>query len=447
MPSKIVSAIKNKYFLSLSGNVIMSGVGMLIMAIIYRFLPMQIVGTWLLFQTTLSTIDTFRSGFLTTAFIKFYAGSTPERTAEITGSAWIIGLCITGILVVVNIPVMLFFNNIHDEGYLLFFKYSGICFICMLPTFIASCVLLSEQRFDRTLYVRIVNQGGFLLMIIVLAILHKITLMGIVYSYILSYFIASVYVIIMGWARINTIKDRSKKAILELFHFGKYSVGTTFSANLFGTSDTIIINMMLGKAALAIYNLGQSLMQVVEILLRSFAATAMPALSAAFNQHNPVEVIHIMKKYVGMLTIVLIPIAICGWAFADLPIYIIGGNKYIGTQAANVFRLFLAFSLLYPADRFFGLTLDVINRPIVNFYKVLIMLAINISMDFLGIYIFGNIYGAALSTAIWVTAGVAIGYLALNKYHRFSFWDSYSLGFAESRLLFRNTLEKFKPSK
>ncbi|WP_179414205.1 lipopolysaccharide biosynthesis protein [Mucilaginibacter sp. E4BP6] len=448
MPSKIVSAIKNKYFLSLSGNVIMSGLGMLTMAIIYRSLDIQMVGVWVLFQSTLLLVDTFRSGFLTTAFIKFYAGSHPERTAEIAGSAWVVGLCITGILVVINIPVMFFLNDIHDPGYMLFFKWSGLCFILMLPTFIATCVLQGEQRFDRMLYVRGVNQGGFLLFILVLIIIGKISLMGVLFSYLLSYFITSVYVIVMGWARINTIRHKSRKTILELYHFGKFSVGTTISANLFGASDAFIINLMLGKAALAVYNLGQSLMQLVEILLRSFAATAMPSLSAAYAQDSPIGVIHIMKKYIGMLTVVLIPIIICGWALADLPIYIIGGGKYIGTQAANVFRLFLAFSLLYPADRFFGLTLDVINRPIINFYKVLIMLAINISMDFLGIYIFGNIYGAALSTGIWVIAGVAMGYFALNnKYHKFSFWDSYTLGFSESKLLLANTLQKLRPKK
>jgi O-antigen/teichoic acid export membrane protein len=447
MSSKIVSAIKNKHFLSLSGNVIMSGLGMLTMAVIYRSLDIQIVGVWVLFQTTLLLVETFRSGFLTTAFIKFYAGSTPERTAEIAGSAWIIGICITSILVLVNIPFMFFLNDLHDEGYMLFFKWSGLCFIFMLPTFVATCVLQGEQRFDRMLYVRAINQGGFLLYIIILIVLHKISLMGILYSYLLSYLITSIYVITMGWARINTIKSMSRKGILELFHFGKFSVGTTLSSNLFGASDTIIINMLLGKAALAVYNLGQSLMQLVEILLRSFAATAMPSLSAAFTQDSPTEVIHIMKKYVGMLTVVLIPIAICGWALADLPIYIIGGGKYIGTQAANVFRLFLAFSLLYPADRFFGLTLDVINRPRINFYKVLVMLAINISMDFLGIHLFGNIYGAALSTAIWVIAGVIIGYWALNKYQKFSFWGIYSLGFSESKLLLSNTMQKFRPKK
>jgi O-antigen/teichoic acid export membrane protein len=448
MSSKIISVIKNKYFLSLSGNVIMSGLGMFTMAVIYRSLPMQDVGIWILFQTTLLLIDTFRSGFLTTAFIKFYAGATPERMAEVAGSAWFIGLCITGLLFIADIPFLFFLKDIHDDGYVLFFKWASLCFILMLPQFIATCVLQGEQRFDRMLYVRLVNQGGFLVFIMTLVISGRISVMGVLYSYMLSYFITSVYTIIKGWSRINTIKNRTRSGILELYHFGKFSVGTTFSSNLFGSSDIFIINLMLGKAgkaAIAVYNLAQNLMQLVEILLRSFAATAMPSLSAAYNQDSPIGVIHIMKKYVGMLTVLLIPVAICGWCLADVPIYIIGGGRYLGTQAANVFRLFLAFSLIYPADRFFALTLDVINRPKINFYKVLVMLAANITFDFLGIYIFGNIYGAALSTAIWVAIGVIISFWALNKYHKFSFWSIYSLGYSETKILLNQTWKKFKP--
>jgi len=446
MLSKITTVIKNKYFLSLSGNIIMSGLGMLTMAIIYRYLPINDVGVWVLFQSTLLLVDTVRSGFLTTAFIKFYAGATPERAAEVVGSAWVIGSVITLLLVVVSIPVWFFIGSIHDAGYHLFFKWSGLCFILMLPQFIATCVLQGEQRFDRLLYVRFFSQGGFFVFILTLIIIGKISLMGVLFSYLLSYFVTSAYTLIMGWSRINTLKNRSRSGILDLYHFGKFSIGTTLSANMFGFSDAFIINYMLGKAALAIYNLGQNLMQLVEILLRSFAATAMPSLSAAFNQDSPIGVVHIMKKYVGMLTVILIPIAICGWALADIPIYIIGGGKYVGTQAANVFRLFLAFSLLYPADRFFGLTLDVINKPIINFYKVLVMLAINITFDVLGIYLFGNVYGAALSTAVWVIAGVGIGYWAIDtKYHKYAFWSIYSVGWSESKVLLASTWQKFRP--
>jgi O-antigen/teichoic acid export membrane protein len=445
MVSKVTAVIKNKYFLSLSGNVIMSGLGMLTMAIIYRSLNIQDVGIWGLFTATLLLMDTFRSGFLTTAFIKFYAGSSPERAAEIAGSAWVIGICITALLFLVNIPFLFFLKEINDPGYILFFQWSGLCFIFMLPQFIATCVLQGEQRFDRMLYVRFVNQGSFVLFIIILIIIHKIDVMGVLYSYLLSYLITSIYTLATGWARINTIKNRSRKGIMELFHFGKFSVGTTLSSNMFGFSDTFIINLMLGKAAIAIYNLGQNLMQLVEILLRSFAATAMPSLSAAYNQQSNYGVIYIMKKYVGMLTMILIPIAICGWALAEVPIYIIGGHKYMDTEAANVFRLFLTFSLLYPADRFFALTLDVIHKPKINFYKVLVMLGANIIFDLLGIYIFHNIYGIALATVMPVLVGVIIGFWALNKYQKFTFLSVYTVGYTETIALLKTTWQKFGP--
>jgi hypothetical protein len=62
MPSKVTAVIKNKFFLSLSGNVIMSGLGMLTMAIIYRSLPINEAGIWVYFSATVVFIDTFRSG-------------------------------------------------------------------------------------------------------------------------------------------------------------------------------------------------------------------------------------------------------------------------------------------------------------------------------------------------------------------------------------------------
>src|ERR1700760_3005960 len=102
MLQKVYNLIRNKYFLSLAGNVIMSGLGLVTMTLIYRSLSKTEAGTWVFFQSVLLLIETFRSGFLTTAFIKFYAGSTSERTAEVAGSAWFLGLVITGTLALVS---------------------------------------------------------------------------------------------------------------------------------------------------------------------------------------------------------------------------------------------------------------------------------------------------------------------------------------------------------
>ena len=441
--AKLPELIKNKHFLSLAGNIIMSGVGMLTTAIIYRSLTLEEVGIWVIFQATILFVDTFRSGFLTTAFIKFYAGSSPQRAAEVVGSAWFIALTITGGFIVLNIPVLFFLNLLHDNGYVLFFKYFGITYIFSLPWFIASCVLQGEQRFDRLLYVRYVNQGSFILFVVILLILGKANLLMVLYSYLLSHAITSLYTLCMGWTRFNTLKARSKVAIAELFNFGKYSVGTTLSANMFRFSDVFIINAMIGTGAVAIYNLGQSLMQLVEIPLRSFAATGMPSLAAAYNQNSRAGVISIMKRYIGLLTVILFPMAIVGVLLANVPIYLMGGGKYVHTEAANVFRLFMTFALLYPAERFFALTLDVIHKPKINFYKVLIMLAANIIFDVLGVLLFHSIYGIALATVVPTLIGVAIGYYALRKYHYFSFLSAFTTGFAEVTQYWKQLKQKF----
>ena len=442
MWQKVYNLIKNKYFLSLAGNVIMSGLGLVTMTLIYRALSKSEAGTWVFFQSVLLLVDTVRSGFLTTAFIKFYSGATKERSAEVAGSAWALGLAITGLLVLISLSSVFFLKYIEDDGVALFFKWSGFYYLVSLPWFLATCVIQSEQKFGKLLYIRLCNQGSFVLFIVILIITGRINLPFVIFFYLLSNLLTSVYALINGWAWITSFRQRSRKTIAEIYHFGKYSVGTSLSANLFSTSDTLIINFLLGKPALAIYNLGQTLMQLVEIPLRSFAITAMPELASAFNQDNRGGVIHIMKKYAGILSVLLVPVALLGCALADIPIYIIGGGKYVGTEAANVFRLFLTFAILFPPDRFFALTLDVIHRPRVNFYKVLLMLGVNISSDFLGYYLTHSVYGIAFATVLPILTGTIIGYWALNKYEKFSFWNIFHVGYQETLLLARQTLKR-----
>ena len=442
MFKKVFNLIRNKHFLSLAGNIIMSGLGLVTMMLIYRSLSLTQAGTWVFFLSNLLFVDTFRSGFLTTAFIKFFAGSSQERSAEVAGSAWFVGAIISGILAIVSICSYPFLHLIKDEGFRLFLQFSGLYYIISLPWFMATCVVQGEQKFDRLLYIRLCNQGSYIIFITALFLTGKASVANVLTSYLISSGLTTIFVLIKGWSRIGSIKQRTRKGILEMYHFGKFSVGSSLSSNMFSFSDNQIINYMLGASALAIYNLGQTLMQLVEIPLRSFAATGMPELSAAYNQGNRELVIHTMKRYAGMLAVVLIPIVAVGVALADLPIYIIGGGKYLGTEAANVFRVFLSFAIIFPPDRFFALTLDVIHQPKINFYKVLAMVAVNIATDFLGIYITGNVYGIAFATVFPILTGTIIGYWALNKYSKFGYWSLFKTGFDEVMVFVRGHLNK-----
>lgn len=447
----LIEKLKNKHFLSLAGNIIMSGVGMVIFAILFHALSPKEMGIWIFFQTVLLTVDTVRSGFLTTAFIKFYSGAEKDRADEIMGSTWFIGLAITGICILLNLLALIALPFITDESTRVLIRWFGITFLCMLPYFIATCVVQADQRFDRLLFIRFITQFIFGGIIVVLIFLHKANLQGVVLANLASAFVTSLICIILGFTHIRKFARRSKAAILEMFHFGKYSVGTSLSARLFNTGDVFIIMTMLGPAAVAIYSLGQKFMELVEIPLRSFAATAMPSLSSAYNRNNKDEVIYIYKKYAGMTTWMLVPACIIAVLLADVLISLVGGGQYAGTtvgvQAANVYRFYMTFAWLYPADRFLALTLDVINKPQVNFYKILVMVAANIIGDFTGILIFGNVYGVAISTFLPILIGTIIGYRALIKYKPFKFIDVYRLGYVELLWLLKPYWKKLTRSK
>lgn len=430
--TSIFTKLNNKHILSLAGNGIISGVGMVTTIILLRALSIKDMGEWILFLTSFLLLDTFRSGFLTVAFIKFYSGAEKQRADEIMGSTWVIAILITVAFVVLNIPAYFISLYTHNEGVSLFLKWFGLTYIVSLPFFVSSCVLQAKQRFDQLLILRLFNQGSFVVFLLIFFAIENINIHTVIYSYILSNVLASLIAILNNWTLLDRIKFRSRQALSELYHFGKFSVGTTISASLFGTADKFIINFMLGPAALAIYDTGGKLLQVVEIPLRSFIATAMPSLSSYYNKGLKSEVLVVMKKYIGMITITLIPLILATFVFADYIILILGGDKYVNSLAPNLLRIFIVIAVLFPVDRFLALTLDVIHQPRINFLKVIIMLIITVITDFAGVYITGNVYGVAVATIFPVLTGIVISFYALNKYYaKFNFLDIYLLGFKE----------------
>ncbi|WP_342644862.1 oligosaccharide flippase family protein [Mucilaginibacter sp. CSA2-8R] len=443
---QILDKLRNPHIINLVGNAVMSVLNMVLVAVLFNYLKVDEMGVWFFFQGTVGLVDTFRAGLLTTAFITSYAGTAKERAAEVAGSAWFLALLVTALFVVVNLVYLAVPFQIKDEGLNLFMHWFGLIFIFTLPSFIASCVAQAEQRFDRLLYIRVISTGLSIVMVLALIVTKHINFMNVVYSGFAAGSITSLATIVFGWARVDTIFKKSTQTVKALFAFGKYSVGTSLGSNLFRYSDTAIINFMLGPGSLAVYNLGLRLMELVEIPLRSFAATIMPPLSAAYNQDNKYHVIYLLKKYSGLLTVILIPVVIGSLFFAEVAIWIVD-KKYLATPAANVFRVFMTFALLYPVERFMALTLDAINQPKVNMIKLIFMLAANVIGDFLGVWIFGNVYGVAFATILPILTGLVISYNWLQRYEKFNLWDVYKIGWLETQWLIKDSLAMVRKKK
>lgn len=358
---KAFAIFKNMHFQSLLANGMMAVFGMITLSILYRNLTVVDIGIYIFFLAIVGLVDNLRAGFLTITIVKFFSGTTEERGNEVAGSSWLLALVISVLFLIINIPTYFISLYVTDQGLALFLKYFSIISLITLPCFMADCIVQANKRFDRLLWLRIFNQGSYTLIIFTLAYLGKLNLTTVMYTFIGSNLFASCIVLVLRWTMISSVFKAKIATAWELFHFGKYSMGTNISSNLFGVTNTFVINFLIGPAALAMYNLGGKLLQIVEIPLLSFVTSGMPLLSAHYNKGEKIEMVYTLKKLIGMLTIVLIPVVIVALIFAQPIIHLLGGKGYVANEAPNLFRIFMVIALLYPADRFFAIGVDIIQ--------------------------------------------------------------------------------------
>jgi O-antigen/teichoic acid export membrane protein len=192
----------------------------------------------------------------------------------------------------------------------------------------------------------------------------------------------------------------------------------------------------------AIYAIPQKFMEVIEIILRSFVATAQPTLSGAANNNDWPGVSRAFSRYTGVVSIVIIPFIVGMILFTKPLIIILAGKAYL--PATDVVRIFLLCAIFYPIDRFIGVALDMINRPLTNFYKNFIKLILNILGDIFFIYFFHDVRWVAFGSLLNMIICVVIGYYMLKRYVPFTMGEIVKLGWAECQLMLEKVGGKLK---
>ncbi len=442
MPKLSLSKFKNKHFLSLMGNVVISMFGLLQFWLLYRSFSITDVGTWLFFLATLGILDSARNGFLGSAAVKFYAGAEIGRGADVLGSIWFLAIGATLVMIAVDAFACLFLPVISNYQVQMSLKWVGITILSSLPYTVIFWKLQAEERYGTILWMRLINSGSTISVFFILLYLDKFSLYNALLWNMLTNCLTSIVGLVANLGQLRSLTKRTKATILEIAHFGKYSMATTLSTYLLSSANTYIVTFMLGPGAAAILSVPSKLMEVVEITLRSFVGTGMTTMATAFNQKNMYHVSYILNKYAGMLTMAFIPLAIGVLFLADIPINILSSGKYMGTEAANLFRIIMFTSIIYPIDRFNGVALDIIHKPRINFIKVLIMLAVKIVGTVGCIALLHNIYGAPIGGLLTMLAGLAFGARQLSKYMDFSIPTILKTGFVETLALGKRVLGK-----
>ncbi len=437
-----LSRLNNKHFLVLVGNGFISLVGLATSFILFHYLSPTTAGMWFLVQSFVALCEAARYGFLATATVKFYAGTDPERGRTVLGSVWVLAIALTLIILLLNSAAWLYIPYTKNYEIILCIKWIGITYLSSLPADVIFWKLQAEEKYGTMLWYRLLNSCSSIIAFIVLIALHKMTLENALLFNFLTNCLSSLVGMALKMSGIRYIIYKSKECVSELFHYGKYTLGTTSFSVLLGNVDTWIINFMLGPASVAIYNLASRLMAFIDLPLRTFVTTGMSEMAIQYNRKNMHQLTYIFKKYAGMLTIAFIPAALGAYFLADFVTIVLGGHKYLDTEANELYQIFMIIAILFPIDRFNGLALDILHYTKINFYKVVVMLIVKTICDFAFVALLGNIYGIAISHFLSTLAGVILGYIYLRKLIPYTIPGIIVSGYQEMKLFIGSFLKK-----
>ncbi len=420
MKNLIKKIVKEDNFISLSGNVAFAALGFVAFLLLTRNLNIFAFGQWIIYITLATLIDLLRFGLTRTALVRFISGVNKSEKQTFTATGLVIGIIQVFVLVLVLWTLYFFFSeNLQNSGYEYFLLFYPFLAISNLSWNNALSFLQAEQKFDKILIIRVINIGSFVLFLIVNKLYFNFGVQAIIIANIFTNLLASIYSSIKGWDGLLFIQKASRKAGEKILNFGKFSIGTAIGSSLLRSADAFIIGLspFLGPAAVALYSIPLKFVEILEIPLRSFTATAFPKMAQAGLKNNITELKNVFYTYSGAISLLFIPILLTGFIFADHFVWMLGGSEYKDSAIllGNIFRVFCIYGLLLPIDRLSGVALDSINLPKLNFFKVMIMMSANIIGDLIAVFVFKSLMAVAVVTVLFTLTGIYLGWFYLNK--------------------------------
>lgn len=436
---------KEHNFNSLLGNLVISALGFLSFLLLSRKLLPEVFGQWVIFTSAATLVDLLRFGLTRNALITFTAGKDAGTTREITASAFLMGLVFVGVISLLFIPVFLVLpSSVQSNSLGMILKWYPLLALTNLGWNNGVSLLQSKMKFSTILYMRSLNTGLFVLLLFVVPAASINSFGNLVLLFILPNAAASVMSFIGRYDGLLFLKKANRKRMLQIYNYGKYSVGSFLGSSLLRGADSFLIGMapLLGPRGVAIYAIPMKLVEIMEIPLRSFAATAFPKLSLAFNNNNMKQLRSIFYTYTGVITILFIPVSIFGMIYAPQLVSLLGGDQYSTEVAtmATIFRVFCIYGLLLPIDRMSGIMLESMNIPKMNFRKILLMLSLNLIGDVIAVFVFGMLEYVAVATVVFTLAGAIAGWKIIGK----EIGLSYRSVLDESIWFFSNMVYKIK---
>lgn len=422
MIKKIGKIVREKNVLSLVTNLSNSGLAFLSVLLLYRGLDIEEMGNWSIYLAAASLLDQFRFGLTRTALVRYTSGDDIAQNKAFLGTSYKIGFAVVAIITAVFWGSA-FVINLTDfyvvDGYWYFLIWYPLLALLNLSWNNAESFFQAKQKYDSIFWIKLSNMGPYVLFLVINNYFLHWGLFEVLIAHLVANFIPSFVAFIKGWDGFRYIKRVTPETQKTMLSFGKFSMGTSLGSSLLRSADTFIIPLsaVLGPAGVAMYSIPLKLTELLGIPLRSFAITSFPKMAKHSIDGNIAGLKKVFYGYSGAVTMMFVPLAIICFIFAEQLVWLTGGDQYIESLPllTNIFRIFAIYTVLLPLDRFTGVALDSINRPDINFYKVMVMTLANVIGDVIAVFYFESLEMVAVVTVIFTIIGIFLGYIYLNK--------------------------------
>ena len=396
---------------ALLGYLTQMGLAFASFLVLVRLLPSEEFGVWVLFLTLTSLAEMARVGLIQNGLIKFVAGN-PDQAGQIQTAGLVLntvsGQLLAWGLVVLSIPLGRLWAAPELAALMWWYPLLVLPYgTARLLDFFNMC----RSDFKGIFFSKLIYGLTFLLLVagayyrygaLELIWLPGFQLVGAVLSLVVMLSYRPDY---RMWGALRW------KWFRQLFQFGKYVMGTNAGSMLFNRMDLLMIGALLTPSAVALYNVASRLTNYVEIPLSSLSQVIYPKLAAA-REGDVQELALLYERSTALLLGVLLPPTILVILFSQPLLKLLAGPEYVA--AAPVLNVLMLAVLIKPWGRMFGITLDALGHPGLNFRLLLGALVLNIVLNLCLVPAFG-IIGAAWATFLSMAAGIIAGQTILGR--------------------------------
>lgn len=393
--------------LSFGGQLSFLLANFLLFILLVNKIPQDQFGTWALYITIISISDSIRQGMVQNGLARLIIQFPQDRKLPATG--FVLNYALIAILGGLIFLVALCFSFGASIDALL--PHAGKSLMVIGTIQFISTLCQARLNFKTYFITNLIYLACFIISLVYLnQVSETISLTQIINAQLISLIVPIIYFLSTSKRALILPTRQHLKALLD---FGRYSTGTNLLSILFHKADILMIAYFLDPVSVALFHFASKIMNYAELPLHALSQVIYPRLSASYRHSNSNE----LNKEYGLsiirLLVLVIPIAIVVIMFNSQIIRLLSSDEYI---TSSQLIIILGIGIIFkPWGRVFGLTLDAIGKPKVNFRMLLLSLFINITMNLILIPLYG-LQGAAIATTSSILITTIIGQFRIEAY-------------------------------